>query len=51
MQKGKKKNETKQRECKTTAERTEGRGEIKQITIPEVLTIKELADQMKIRRP
>ncbi len=34
---------------KTTAERAEGRRrEIKQITIPEVLTIKELADKMKI---
>ncbi len=48
MPKGKKKNEPKRKLQRTTAERQKVEEEIKQITIPEVLTIKELADKMKI---
>ena len=48
MSKGKKKNEPKQQLQKPQQKEQKVEEEIKQITIPEVLTIKELADKMKI---
>ena len=48
MPKGKKKNEPKQQLQKPQQKEQKVEEEIKQITIPEVLTIKELADKMKI---
>ena len=48
MPKGKKKNEPKQQLQKPQQKDQKVEEEIKQITIPEVLTIKELADKMKI---
>ena len=48
MPKGKKKNEPKQQLQKPQQKEQKVEEEIKQVTIPEVLTIKELADKMKI---
>ena len=49
MPKGKKKNEPKQQLQKPQQKEQKVEEEIKQITIPEVLTIKELADKMKLQ--